>query len=91
MIGERRREIRLTTRQDDLLVEAAGLAGLSVADYVVGIAVSAAALAVDGHRTITLDEAHFRELSLALTERPRRNELLAAGMARSILHPEIRP
>ena len=61
---DKRREVRLGAREDGLLVEAAGLAGVSVTDFLVDPAIERAEELVTDHRRIVLDEdAHARFLA----------------------------
>jgi uncharacterized protein (DUF1778 family) len=60
---DKRREIRISANDDDLLAEAAGLAGVSVSEFLLDRALSDAADLVEAHRTIRLaDEDHDRFL-----------------------------
>ena len=61
-----RREVRLSERDDALLVEAAGLVGTSVSEFVIEHAVSDAEAIVHAHHTIELDEDHHRRFVAAL-------------------------
>lgn len=57
----KRREVRISAEDDDLLAEAAGLAGVSVSEFLLDRAISDAASMVDAHRTIRLaDDDHER-------------------------------
>lgn len=59
----RRRELRLTSRDDDLMIEAAGLLGISVSEFVLDRAVADAETVVDAHRSIRLQpDSYFRFL-----------------------------
>ena len=61
---DKRREVRISADDDDLLAEAAGLAGVSVSEFLLDRALSDAADLVDAHRTIRLaDEEHDRFLA----------------------------
>lgn len=67
---DHRRELRLSSRDDDLIVEAAGLLGVSVSEFLLGRAVADAEAIVDAHRTVGLpQDAHDRFL-LALDSPP---------------------
>jgi len=75
---DKRREVRISADDDDLLAEAAGLAGVSVSEFLLDRALSDAADLVDAHRTIRLaDEDHDRFLA-ALDEPVRSLEELIA-------------
>lgn len=64
-IKDRRREVRLETKDDDLLVEAAGLAGVSVSEFILDRALSDAEELVEAHHAISLDhEAYIKFLSV---------------------------
>jgi uncharacterized protein (DUF1778 family) len=61
MVKDKRREVRISADDDDLLAEAAGLAGVSVSEFLLDRAMSEAAELVEAHRTIRLaDEDHDR-------------------------------
>lgn len=66
---DRRREVRLSTQDDDLLVEAAGLVGISVSEFVIDRAVADAEAVVDAHHTIRLNE-ESRRAFIALLDAP---------------------
>ncbi len=66
---DRRREVRLSSREEDLIVEAAGLAGVSVSEFLLGRAVSDAQDMVEAHHTIVLD-AEARERFVSALDRP---------------------
>jgi len=53
-VKDRRREVRISAGDDDLLAEAAGLAGVSVSEFLLDRALSDAADIVEAHRTIHL-------------------------------------
>lgn len=56
---DKRREVRISANDDDLSAEAAGLAGVSVSEFLLDRALSDAADLVEAHRTIRLaDEDH---------------------------------
>ena len=58
-----RREIRLTASDDDLITEAAGLAGMTVTEFLLDKAVADAEALVDAHHAIRLQsEANDRFL-----------------------------
>jgi uncharacterized protein (DUF1778 family) len=57
---DRRRELRLSSREDDLIVEAAGIMDVSVSEFLLDRAVSDAEAVVSAHRTVTLDPDQYR-------------------------------
>ncbi len=63
---DRRRELRLTTKDDDLLVEAAGLQGVSVTEFVLSTAVADAERMVSAHHTIQLTAEAYKDFLAAL-------------------------
>jgi uncharacterized protein (DUF1778 family) len=66
---DRRREVRLSSLEDDLIVEAAGLAGVSVSEFLLDRAISEAQDAVEAHHAIRLDVTAQRRF-LAALDRP---------------------
>ena len=52
----KRREVRISAEDDDLLAEAAGLSGVSVSEFLLDRAIGDATTIVDAHRTIRLAE-----------------------------------
>ncbi|MDA8040504.1 MAG: DUF1778 domain-containing protein [Actinomycetota bacterium] len=65
-VKDRRREVRISASDDDLLVEAAGLAGVSVSELLLGRALSDAVALVEAHRTIRLSGESFDAFLTAL-------------------------
>ncbi len=66
---DRRREVRLSSREDDLIVEAAGLVGVSASEFLLDRAIADARATVEGHHAISLtadDHARF----IAALDRP---------------------
>jgi uncharacterized protein (DUF1778 family) len=61
-----RREFRLSARDDELLVEAAGLLGLSVSEFIVTHAVADAEAIVRDHHLIELSGDSFDRFMAAL-------------------------
>jgi uncharacterized protein (DUF1778 family) len=62
---DRRRELRLSSREDDVIVEAAGLLGVSVSEFLLDRAVADAEETVAAHRTIELEaDAYGRFLAI---------------------------
>lgn len=68
---DHRRELRLSSSDDDLITEAAGLLGISVSEFLLGRAVADAEAIVEVHRTIRLQEAHYDRFLAALDAPPR--------------------
>jgi uncharacterized protein (DUF1778 family) len=65
-VKDRRREVRISTEDDDLLTEAAGLTGVSVTEFLLDRAVSDATDVVATHRTIALGDADYKRFLAAL-------------------------
>jgi len=80
---DRRREVRLTTADDDLLIEAAGLAGVSVSEFLLDRALSDAESIVQSHRTIRLGPAAYERFLDALDAPLRSSEDLVAQARRA--------
>jgi uncharacterized protein (DUF1778 family) len=55
-VKDKRREVRISADDDDLLAEAAGLSGVSVSEFLLDRAIADAATIVDAHRAIQLAE-----------------------------------
>ena len=55
-VKDKRREVRISAEDDDLLAEAAGLTGVSVSEFLLDRAIADAATIVDAHRAIQLAE-----------------------------------
>lgn len=68
MLKDKRRELRLTSRDDDLIVEAAGLLGVSVSEFLINRAVADAEEVVDVHRSIRLQSDPYRRFLVALDQ-----------------------
>ena len=87
---ERRREVRLSAADDDLITEAAGLSGVSVSEFVLHRALSDAEAVVRAHRTIELDQASYRRfLEMLDSSVPPPPELLRqVGKARPFKHAD---
>jgi uncharacterized protein (DUF1778 family) len=66
---DHRRELRLSSSDDDLITEAAGLLGLSVSEFLLGRAVSDAEAVVEAHRSIRLEQGSFDRF-LAVLDAP---------------------
>jgi len=68
---DRRRELRLSSSDDDLITEAAGLLGLSVSEFLLGRAVADAEAIVDAHRTVRLQQDSYDRFLRALDTPPK--------------------
>jgi uncharacterized protein (DUF1778 family) len=68
---DHRRELRLSSSDDDLITEAAGLLGLSVSEFLLNRAVADAEAIVEAHRTVRLQENAY-ERFLAVLDEPAR-------------------
>ena len=66
MPKNRRRELRITSSDDDLLVEAAGLLGVSVSEFLIERAVSDAQRVVEAHHSISLRPDSYQRFLDAL-------------------------
>jgi uncharacterized protein (DUF1778 family) len=65
-LKDKRREVRISASDDDLLAEAAGLAGVSVSEFLLDRALSDAAALVEAHQRIRLSEDAYRKFTEAL-------------------------
>ncbi len=63
-----RRELRLSSHDDDLLVEAAGLVGMSVSEFMLSRAVHDAEAIVAEHHAIRLDKEAYQRFLEALDQ-----------------------
>jgi uncharacterized protein (DUF1778 family) len=61
-----RRELRLSSRDDDMITEAAGLLGMSVSEFLLERAVADAEAIVEAHRTVLLHAAAYDRFLAAL-------------------------
>ena len=68
---DHRRELRLSSSDDDLITEAAGLLGLTVSEFVLGRAVADAEAIVDAHRTVRLQQDCYDRFLGALDSPPK--------------------
>jgi len=68
MLKDKRRELRMSSQDDDLIVEAAGLLGVSVSEFLVDRAVADAEVVVENHRLIRLQSASYRQFLSALDQ-----------------------
>jgi len=59
-LKDKRREVRISAADDDVLAEAAGLAGVSVSEFLLDRALADAHALVEAHRTISLAEDNYR-------------------------------
>ncbi|MDQ1516093.1 MAG: hypothetical protein QOE80_1923 [Actinomycetota bacterium] len=73
---DRRRELRLSQEDEQLISEAAALAGTTFTGFVLEDAVARAREVVDAHRTITLPVDSFSRFLEALDAPPERNPAL---------------
>jgi uncharacterized protein (DUF1778 family) len=69
-IKDARREVRLAKDDDDLLVEAAGLSGVSVSEFVLGHAVTEAQRIVQANHEITFTSPELKERFFAVLDAP---------------------
>ncbi len=69
MLKDKRRELRITSQDDDLIVEAAGLLGVSVSEFLVDSAISDAQRLVEAHHSIDLEPDAYQRFLHAL-DRP---------------------
>jgi len=68
MLKDKRRELRIASQDDDLIVEAAGILGISVSEFLVDRAVSDAERVVEAHRSISLQPDAYRRFLDALDQ-----------------------
>lgn len=68
---DHRRELRLSSSDDDLITEAAGLLGLSVSEFLLGRAVADAEAVVEAHRTVRLQQDSYDRFLRALDAPPK--------------------
>ncbi|MGH9301551.1 MAG: DUF1778 domain-containing protein [Acidimicrobiales bacterium] len=68
---DHRRELRLSSSDDDLIAEAAGLLGVSVSEFLLGRAVADAETIVDAHRTVRLQQESLDRFLAALDGPPK--------------------
>ena len=83
VVKDRRREVRISASDDDLLAEAASLAGVPVSEFLLERALSDAAALVQAHRTILLSEDKYRAFLKALDSPPRPPKALVAQARRA--------
>jgi len=65
-LKDRRREVRLSAKDEDLIVEAASLVGVSVTEFLLDRALSDAEQIVGEHHTIQLGETAYARFLEAL-------------------------
>jgi uncharacterized protein (DUF1778 family) len=82
-VKDKRREVRISAQDDDLLAEAASLAGVPVSEFLLDRALSDAADLVEAHRTILLADAAYQTFLAALDSPPQPPERLAAQARRA--------
>jgi uncharacterized protein (DUF1778 family) len=68
---DHRRELRLSSSDDDLITEAAGLLGLSVSEFLLDRAVANAETIVDAHRSVRLQQDSYDRFLAALDSPPK--------------------
>ena len=67
---DHRRELRLSSSDDDLITEAAGLVGMSVSEFLLSRAVADAEGIVDAHRSVHLEQDCYDRFLGALDAPP---------------------
>jgi len=65
-VKDKRREVRISADDDDLLAEAAGLTGVSVSEFLLDRAIADAATVVGAHHAIQLAEDDHERFLKAL-------------------------
>jgi len=87
---DQRRELRLSSSDDDLITEAAGLLGLSVSEFLLGRAVADAEAIVAGHRSVRLTQESYDRFLAALDAPPKPVTLLVDQIrkSRALKHAE---
>lgn len=81
----KRRELRLTSRDEDLLVEAAGLVGVSVSEFLLTKAIQDAEDLVERHRNVELDSDSYNRFIVALDQSSSAPAELVAQLKKSRL------
>jgi uncharacterized protein (DUF1778 family) len=69
MPKDKRQELRISSQDDDLIVEAAGLVGVSVSEFLIDCALQDAEELVEAHRSIRLQFDPYQRFLVAL-DRP---------------------
>ncbi|MGH3273851.1 MAG: DUF1778 domain-containing protein [Streptosporangiaceae bacterium] len=82
-VKDKRREVRISAPDDDLLAEAAGLSGVPVSEFLLDRALADATQIVEAHNTIRLNEASYLAFLEALDAPPQPPEKLAAQARRA--------
>jgi uncharacterized protein (DUF1778 family) len=80
---DHRRELRLSSTDDDLITEAAGLLGLSVSEFLLGRAVADAEAIVDAYRSVRLKQESYDRFLAALDSPPKPVTLLVDQIRKS--------
>ncbi len=80
---DHRRELRLSSSDDDLITEAAGLLGVSVSEFVLGRAVADAEAIVDAHRSMRLQDDSYDRFLEALDAPPKPVSMLMDQIRKS--------
>ena len=65
-VKDKRREVRISAEDDDLLAEAAGLSGVSVSEFLLDRAIADAATIIDAYRAIQLADHDYERFFEAL-------------------------
>ncbi|HEY1634234.1 MAG TPA: DUF1778 domain-containing protein [Acidimicrobiales bacterium] len=68
---DHRRELRLSSTDDDLITEAAGLLGMTVSEFLLGRAVADAEAIVDDHQSVRLQRDSYDRFLAALDAPPK--------------------
>lgn len=79
----KRRELRISSSDDDLLVEASGLLGVSVSEFLLSTALPEAERLVNENRTIVLREDAYKRFLANLDAPPKVAQRLAAVARRA--------
>lgn len=69
MPKDKRRELRIASQDDDVIVEAAGLVGVSVSEFLIDRALKDAEELVEAHRSIQLQSDSYKRFLVSL-DRP---------------------
>lgn len=81
---DRRREMRLTSNEEDLVLEAAGLLDVSFSEFVLNEAVSRASQVVESHHAIRITDSQARADFFASLDAPfTRNDRLVSQAYKS--------
>ena len=85
-VKDKRREVRISADDDNLLAEAAGLAGVTISEFLLERALTDAAEIVEAHRTIRLADDDLARLMSALDGpvRPPKELIAQARKARRL-------